>query len=186
MLDPTIRLPLNERFHLRAIRFEDAAAWYAYLSLPEVYRLTAWNLEGVEDLQVMMRHYASEESGAPIRFAIVRCGDDALVGTVGFHSLSLGNHSAELAYDLSPALQGQGLATLAARTAIRWMVTSRGFNRIQATALSENLPSIRVLERCGMRFEGLLRQFRNVRGELRDYRMFSLLAEEVLAAQWGR
>ena len=148
MLDSAIQLPLSDSFHLRTIRFEDAAAWYAYLSLPEVYRLTAWNLEGVEDLQVMMRHYASEESGAPIRFAIVRCGDDVLVGTVGFHSLSLGNRSAELAYDLSPALQGQGLATLAARTAIRWMVTSRGFNRIQATALPENLPSIRVLERC--------------------------------------
>ena len=179
MLDPTIRLPLNELFHLRAIRYADAESWYAYLGMPEVYGLTAWNLGGVEDLQAMMGHYESGEPGAPIRFAIVRSAADELVGTVGFHSLSLVNRTAELAYDLSPGAQGRGLATLAARAAIRWMVGIRAFNRIQATALPENRPSIRVMERCGMHFEGLLRQFRNVRGEMRDYRMYALLAEEL-------
>lgn len=184
MLDPTIHLSLNELYHLRAIRFADAAAWYAYLSLPEVYGLTSWNLSGVEDLQEMMKYYESPAAEAAIRFAVVRTAADALVGTVGFHTLSLPNRSAELAYDLSPAVQGQGLATLAARAAIRWMVGCRGFNRIQASALAENQRSIRVMQRCGMHHEGLLRQYRNVRGKLCDYHLYAILAEEVLAPGW--
>ena len=184
MLDPTIRLPLTELYHLRAIRFADAAAWYAYLSLPEVYGPTAWNLKGVEDLYPLMKNYESSDEAASVHFAIVRSASDALVGTVGFHALSLVNRSAELSYDLSTAVQRQGLATLAARRAIEWMVTCRGFNRIQALAIVDNRRSTRVMERCGMRHEGVMRQFRNVRGDLRDYHLYAVLAEDVLASGW--
>jgi hypothetical protein len=59
MLDPAIHLPLNEAFHLRAIRSCDTAAWYACLSLPEVYRPTSWNLQGMADLQEIVTYYQS-------------------------------------------------------------------------------------------------------------------------------
>lgn len=184
MLDLSICLPLNDSFQLRAIRREDANVWYDYLRLPEVYGPTAWNLKGVEDLYPLMKNYESSDEAASVHFAIVRSASDALVGSVGFHALSLVNRSAELSYDLSPAVQRQGLATLAARRAIEWMVTCRGFNRIQALAIVDNRRSTRVMERCGMRHEGVMRQFRNVRGDLRDYHLYAVLAEDVLAPGW--
>ena len=52
----------------------------------------------------------------------------------------------------------------------------QGFVRVQATALESNVASLRVLDKCGFAFEGLLRNFRKVRGVPMDYRVYSVIA----------
>ena len=45
--------------------------------------------------------------------------------------------------------------------------------RIQATVIIDNERSIKVLERCGFKREGLLKQYEVVEGEHKDYYMYA-------------
>lgn len=85
---------------------------------------------------------------------------------------------AELAYDLSPRYQGRGLSTIAANAVVRWTQDQMGLQRVQATVLDSNTPSIAVLERIGMQREGLLRQYRKVRGQARDFWMYAAIRSQ--------
>ena len=69
--------------------------------------------------------------------------------------------------------QGQGLATHAARAVLEWGHAALALVRIQATVLDSNARSIAVLERLGMQREGLLRAYRRVRGQPRDFWMYA-------------
>jgi RimJ/RimL family protein N-acetyltransferase len=48
-------------------------------------------------------------------------------------------------------------------------------DRIQGTTVLASLASQRVLERCGFQREGLLRNFRMVRGQSTDYWLYSAI-----------
>ncbi len=58
-------------------------------------------------------------------------------------------------------------------TLTEWALRELGFARIQATVLDTNVASAGVLERCGFQREGLLRRYRLVRGEPRDFWMYA-------------
>jgi len=98
---------------------------------------------------------------------------DQFVGTVGFHTLSEQNRSAELAYDLHPAMWHKGIATAMATAVVVWAHEETETVRVQATVLQSNASSIRVLERVGFIREGLLRSYRFVRGIPSNFYMYA-------------
>ncbi|KUM04850.1 GNAT family N-acetyltransferase [Chromobacterium subtsugae] len=162
---------------LRPLYPDDILAWHDYLILPQVYRHTSWNVRCSSELE----HYAWQPEQftevSALRFAIADSRDDHLLGTAGFHTVATVNASAEIAYDLSPAAQGRGIARAACASLLAWGHGHLGLARIQATVLPENARSIQVLERCGFQREGLLRSYRKVRGPSRDFWMYSHIAE---------
>lgn len=95
----------------------------------------------------------------------------------------------DMGYWVSSSYQGQGFGTLTAK-----MLVYLGFNHFQADRLSvncnpENKASLRVIEKCGFHFEGLLRNFRakstpemltNGYSPIQDALSFSLLPEDDL------
>jgi ribosomal-protein-alanine N-acetyltransferase len=163
----------HELVTLRPLRPGDIEPWFTYLSVPEVYEHTSWNVQSAAELA----HYAwREEDFTPsslLRFAIALRASDRLVGTAGFHSVSPHNATAELAYDLDPAYWGKGIATAACAELVDWAHCAAAVNRVQATVLDTNTRSGRVLERCGFQREGLLRAYRLVRGRPGDFHMYA-------------
>ena len=165
----------HERVLLRPIVPADLPAWYAYLSMPAVYEHTSWDLESVDDLA----HYAAGEpptASSLLRLAIALRTTNGLVGTVGFHTVSPQHRTAEMAYDLSPDVWGQGIATHMCRALAQWAHTHAGIVRVQATILASNARSQGVLERSGFDREGLLRSYRMVRGRPGDFWMYAHVA----------
>lgn len=169
---PALDLP---GLRLRRLRLDDAEAWAAYATLPEVTRHTSSSAASVADVAAVIERGLEREPASPVHFAIVETAGGRLVAHVGFHTVSPLNRSAEVTYDVHPELWGRGIATAACAAALRWGFADRGWQRIQATTLESNLASQAVLRRCGFVFEGKLRAFRVVRGESRDYLMFSRL-----------
>lgn len=165
-----------EDLRLRPIALADVDAWYAYLSRPQATEQTSWNLRGRDDLTALVKWYDADDPESGIRFAIVREADDRLVGTIGFHTISAPNCSAEIAYDVDPAFWGRGIATACCRAVTAWGFAARGWVRIQATVLETNTASLRVLEKCGFLLEGRLRSYRIVRGRPRDFLMLAAVA----------
>jgi [ribosomal protein S5]-alanine N-acetyltransferase len=160
---------------LRHITADDIAQSYAYLSDPVVVEHTSWNVSSPDDLAASVWDADKNTPDRSLKFAIARREDDVLVGTIGFHAVSSVNATAELGYELAPALWGRGLATTLCKALVAWGHEQAGLVRIQAVVLDSNTRSERVLLRCGFQHEGLLRSYRKVRGTPRDFVMYSHL-----------
>jgi RimJ/RimL family protein N-acetyltransferase len=163
---------------LRPLTAADVPGWFAYLSIPEVTEHTSWDLRGPQTLMALVREYESADSRSALRFAIVDGCRAALAGTIGLHSISSADRRGEIAYDLAPPYWGRGIATALCAAVTRWSFESLAMQRVQATVLTTNMRSERVLERCGFTCEGLLRGYRRVRGRPGDFKMFARLAGE--------
>ena len=158
---------------LRPIVATDLRVWYEYLSQPIVFEHTSWNVQSPEELSHYVWQPQSFTPSTLLRFAIVLRSNDQLVGTAGFHTVSPQNFSAELAYDLSPSVWGNGIATYVCSLLTEWAHSNAGITRVQATVLETNARSERVLQRSGFEREGLLRSYRTVRGHPGNFWMYA-------------
>lgn len=175
-INATPRIPI-EGFRLRPLEASDIDGWYSYLSMPSVVRDTSWNVKSAAELKPLVEWYNAEDSSSAIRFAISPRSDESLVGTIGFHTISPVHRTAEIAYDIHPEYWRRGIGFACCTTVLDWGFRERGYVRVQATTMEANAPSIRLLEKCGFLLEGKLRNYRMVRGEPRDFVMFSKLCD---------
>ncbi len=80
-----------------------------------------------------------------------------LVGGIGLHPQSgCKRHSAEIGYWLGEQYWGQGLATGGLVMMTEFAFSKMGFKKVFAPVLGPNETSMRVLEKCGYRLEGVL------------------------------
>jgi RimJ/RimL family protein N-acetyltransferase len=93
---------------------------------------------------------------------------------------------AEIGWCLSPAHQGHGYVTEGAVELVRICFEDLGVRRITATAFAENTPSLRIMERLGMRCEtrGVRTTLHRERGWV-DSTVYALLADEWRGADQG-
>ncbi len=82
---------------------------------------------------------------------MLRSTDRAFVGAVGFNSLGA---CSELAYHMRPEFWGRGLMAEAAGAALAWLQGRAGAEIVEAFVDPENLASVRVAERLGLRMTG--------------------------------
>lgn len=85
---------------------------------------------------------------------VVHAADRVVIGDVGFKGRTEGSDTVDIGYSIIPAYRNQGYASEAARTLIDWAFAQPGIERVIATCLPSNVPSIRVLEKLGMRRAG--------------------------------
>lgn len=89
-------------------------------------------------------------------FAIIRKADDHYLGTIGLHIESYG--TAQIGYWIGKPYWGQGYATEALRRLLTHAFDIMGLERVYAAYFAHNLASRRVMEKCGMTYEGTMRQ----------------------------
>ena len=108
----------------------------------------------------------------------------ALIGSVGLHVIDGNTEGAHygLGYFIRPDLWNRGLATEAARAALDFIFAGNAC-RVSAACLAENLASRRVLEKCGMRQEGLLKKHTWHDGRWKDCAVYAVLKEEYIGGQ---
>jgi len=166
-------------FIVRPIRLEDAEAWASYVCLPEVMQHTSSTAKSAGEVKTAIELTLPEQATSPLRFVLIPEGTTAIVATVGFHTISAIFGTAEVTSDVAPSHWGRGIASTACRAATLWGFDARSWHRIQATTVVPNLASQRVLEKVGFKREGLLRNFRLIRGEPADYWVYSAIPGEI-------
>lgn len=174
-----MQLPQVPGFDVGPIVPEDAEAWASYACLPEVKEHTSSTVETVADVRATIERILAARDPLPTRFVLRPRGSPVIVATVGFHTVSIQNGTAEVTYDVAPSHWGKGIATAACRAATTWAFEVAGWHRVQASTVLPNLRSQRVLEKCGFKREGLVRNFRLVRGRPADYWLYSAIPGEV-------
>lgn len=168
------------RIILRKMSMHDTNDLFEYASEPEVAQFVTWEYhKSIADskkfLKSILQKY-KEHKVAP--WGIVLKENNKLIGTGGYVWWNPNHRSAEIGYALSKKYWNKGLMTEAVRGIIRFGFEKMELNRIEARCKPENAASEKVLQKCGMKLEGILRQQMFAKGEYQDLKMYSILKEE--------
>jgi len=113
--------------------------------------------------------------GPEVTFAIEAKGQ--LAGAIGL-VLDPTHDRAELGYWIGMPFWGRGYATEAGRAIVRVGFEEHGLNKIFAHVFKRNPASARVLQKIGMRSEGMLRQHLKKWDEYVDVECYGLLRDD--------
>lgn len=169
----------TERLILRKLTFDDASDVFDYARDPEVARYLPWEAhKSIDNTIAYLNSVLAEDAGTQLTWAVVFKPQGRVVGTAGYNWWQPEHRRAELGYALARRLWGKGIMTEAVKEIINFGFTKMELNRIQALCRDENPASARVMEHCGMQYEGLLRGYYWDKGAARDFRIYSILREE--------
>ena len=151
----------TERLILRRLALSDAdPAFRNWMSRETVTRYLTWqpytSLDDVEGyIQYVIDSYQKEDT---YYWVIEDKEAHEVIGSISVIWLNESVCSAEVGYCLSDSYWGKGIMPEALGAVIRFLFDRVGVNRIQATHDPKNPNSGRVMEKCGMQYEGTLRQ----------------------------
>ncbi len=134
------------------------AIFERYAGDPAVTRYLAWPTHrSVDDTRLFIDFSESEWTRSPAGpFLILSKADGRLLGATG---LAVdGSGAATTGYVLAADSWGQGYATEALKAMID-LARSLGFSTLGAFCHPDHAPSIRVLEKCGFRPDGVMRAY---------------------------
>jgi len=105
--------------------------------------------------------------------------DQKIIGTIGLHTLDSRRSSVEIGYGVSPDYWGGGYFLDAARTAIQYAFADVGVHRMVARTSSENIPSIKGLEKLSFIKEGVMKDYyKRENGDWFDAVLYSRINNE--------
>jgi RimJ/RimL family protein N-acetyltransferase len=177
------------RLLLRPTTLADLDAMHGYKSQQEVCRYLPYapmsRGQVAERLAGDWSRTELTEPGQELNLGVELVADGRLIGDVVLFWGSGPDRAGEIGYVFAPASGGRGYATEAARALLSLGFDAHGglgLHRIFAHLDARNGASARVLERLGMRREGLLRQDSWFKGEWSDTLVYAMLAPEFESA----
>ena len=125
--------------------------------------------------------FADQQNQKRTRYAwtVFNKETDTFVGEIGMILAAEKFKSGEIYYGLLPEQWGKGYASEAAKRVLRFGFQELQLHRIEAGVACENHKSIRLLEKIGMKREGLRRKNLPIRGEWQDSYAYAILEEEL-------
>ena len=101
------------------------------------------------------------------------------VGEITLSSIQRGPlQSAYIGYWIDEAFAGQGLMPEAVVTMMHYAFESLRLHRIEINIIPRNAPSRRVVEKLGLRFEGVAERYLEIDGAWEDHARYAITAEE--------
>ena len=146
----------TDRLDVRQFRLSDAEAMNRVFGDPEVMRFG----DGVQTRQWVqdwinhrLESYAQKSGIGP--WAVTEKSKDEAIGYCGLFYFPdvCGKPEIEIGYRLARAYWGQGYATEAAQAVCDYAFYSLGLSRLVAMVDPQNLASVRVAEKLGLRYE---------------------------------
>ncbi len=172
----------TERLIIRPMRMFDAFDMYEYARMPETSEYLTWSPHA--DIEYTKNYLAfvigKYKTGEFYDWAVtLKDEDNKMIGTCGFSRIDVSNDIGEIGYVINPDFQGNGYATEAAQTIIRFGFEKLNFNRIEAKFIIGNEASLMVMRKCGMQYEGTARGSMLIKGTHRDIGTCSILRREI-------
>ena len=152
---------------LRPWQEQDLEPLVRLLAKPEVARYLHLNghpftrEESAEVHLLVLRSWNEQGLGA---FAVIDKVTGSWIGKLGlmYQADWPGPDKFEVDYELDPVCWGRGLATEGTQAALRYGFVERRLSRIIGATLPEHVASRKVMEKCGLTYQGEL-QFRHAR-----------------------
>jgi RimJ/RimL family protein N-acetyltransferase len=174
----------TDRLALRSVRLGDAQSIQELagdraiaentLLIPHPYE------EGMAEQWIKAQRKRYGE-GSEVAYAIVPRGEKSLIGIVGL-MITQKHSRGELGYWIGRPYWGLGYATEAAAAVLRYGFEHLRLNRICAFHFARNPASGRILEKIGMKREGISRQHILKWGKFEDVVRYGILRTEFESA----
>ena len=175
-------VPLEtERLILRRFTLNDAQqAFDNWMSREKVTRYMTWQpYQNVDDVKGYIQYVIDGYEKSDHYDWVIE--DKALGQVIGSISVIWTREdiaACEIGYCLGDRFWGKGIMPEALSEVIRFLFEEVGMNRIQATHDVNNPKSGRVMEKCGLRYEGTMRQASRNNQGVCDSVMRAILKEE--------
>ncbi len=150
----------TERLILRRFRIEDAPEMYAnWASDPEVTRFLTWPVHAdVGVTKALLTDWVAQyEDGGYFNWAMELKETGEVIGNISVVRLKEDIEAAEIGYCMSRSQWGRGLMPEALRAVMDYLFDVVGCNRVAAVHDVNNPKSGRVMDKAGMKLEGILR-----------------------------
>ncbi len=176
----------TERLILREKTPEDAESMKTYTADEELYRYWGRHMTKGER-EPLLAFKAKEKRRKNGRNDHISWGIELklnrrIVGEVNLFDIK-NERQAMIGYRISRSFQGMGFVTEALRRVIRFCFEDTNIQRIEAEVMVKNIPSNRVLEKCGFTCEGTKRQAKFV-NTYADFNIYGLLKSDILGSQF--
>lgn len=168
----------SERLILRKLIAQDTEAFFRYRSLEKVMEFQSFHPRTLKDAEDFIANTA-DEFRLPdtwYQLAIVRKGEDQLLGDLGIHFID--DAQAEFGITLDPRFQKRGYAEEAAAAVLGFLFGKLEMHRVIASADPRNAASVHLLEKLGMRKEAHFVKSYQLENGWADDVVYALLEEE--------
>ncbi len=150
----------TERLILRRFRIEDAEDMFNnWASDPEVTKYLTWPAHrSVEVTKALLNDLVPRyEDGGCFNWAMELKETGSVIGNISVVGLNEATQAADMGYCMSRAHWGKGLMPEALRAVMEFLFDEAELNRVSACHDLNNPKSGRVMEKAGMKLEGVHR-----------------------------
>jgi len=149
----------------------------AYAQDAEVTRCLTWRPhKSIEETYAILDLISKLwRDGEAFSYAITLKGNDSIIGMITLHP---DGFKVSLGYVLARPHWSKGYMTEAVRAVTDWLLRQPDIYRVFATCDVDNPASAKVMEKAGMKYEGLLRRYTihpNTSEEPRDCLMYAVV-----------
>ena len=150
----------TDRLILRQFRIEDAEDMFEnWASDPEVTKFLTWPPHASVDItKGLLNEWVSRyEDGGYFNWVMELKENGEAIGNISVVNLNEKVESAEIGYCMSRAYWGRELMPEALKAVMDYLFDVIGLNRVAACHDANNPKSGRVMDKAGMKLEGILR-----------------------------
>lgn len=166
----------TKRIALRPLKESDVPVLQEWMPDKSIY--TYWGKgPGKADKNPKLLFEKDEKATKSFHLGIVVKEEDKAIGDLWVYLIE-NNRMAKVAIRVAKDYQGKGIASEALKAMIEFCFTKTELQRIWSDVDIRNTASIKLLEKCGFRREGLIRQGMMVNTWC-DYYIYGLLREDI-------
>ena len=174
----------TERLVLRKFQYTDdedmLKYWVSDPQIQSMYSEPVYTTK--QDVKELLDKYISAyEKDNYYRWAILLKETGECIGQIAYFLVDSKNHFAEIEYCVGKNFQKKGLATEATKAVIQYGFDKINLHKVQICHNSINIPSRKVIEKCGFVYEGTLRDFFYIDGQYVDRLYYSILKDEFMS-----
>lgn len=169
---------ITERLRLREFTILDVGSVHEFASDPRVCAFVEWGPNALSDSTAFISDCLAEQLVHPrTTWTLAITQDAQVIGSIalmcGVSDLLEHASDAEIGFVLRTASWGQGYVTEAATALATAAGKKLGITRLLATCRPDNIGSVRVLEKMGLRRIGYLTEHKLIDGVARDSVVFA-------------
>lgn len=169
----------TERLNFVKISHADLENIHQLHSLPETDKYNTLGIpETIQVTENILHDWLQLQKANPRQsyiFCLNKKETNEFVGLIAINLGKLNYKIAEVWYKLHPDFWAQGFATEALNEILKFGFTDLNLHRIEAGCAVENIASIKVLEKVGMKREGRKREILPIKGIWTDNYFYAIL-----------
>ena len=171
----------TERLILRKFEYSDCNAvfknWASDEKVQKMYSEPTYST--LEETKGLLDKYIGNYTREDYyRWAVIDKESGECIGQIAYFLVDSKNHFAEIEYCIGAQFQRKGYATEAAKAVIAFGFDKMNLHKVQICCKTINEPSRKVIEKCGLTFEGTLRDYFFMDGQYVGRNYFSILRDE--------